>query len=141
MKQRFMHAAHPWENIMRYGSVLIFETDSAVSASIASSLKAEGFEVRQADLSEAVPAGLGGRAPNLDLLDLSTPHIPEMEASHTPQNLRQPIAVIVLTTFSGHEDLVARLLGGIGHARTPQGRNAGFVQVGDMPRRFCTSRD
>ena len=117
---------------MHQGPVLIIETYPADGAGIASSLKAGGFEVRQTAFGEAVSTELKSRVGDMNLLSESRKDTGDAHAANPIRSSHQPVAIIVLTTHSGHEDLVARLVEALGHARPSQGESPGCMRVGDI---------
>ena len=94
---------------MHDGSVLIVEDDSTLRHTIASTLGALGFEVRQASHGEAALEELRNRAAEVVLLDLNMPGVGGMQTAAKMRSLYPSLGIIVLTVRDRDEDKVQAL--------------------------------
>ncbi len=97
---------------MHQGSVLIVEDDTALRHSLASMLRALGFEIIEAANGEMAIAELRNRSFEVVLLDLNMPGMGGMAACKKLRDFFPPLAIIVLTVRDRDEDRVAALDGG-----------------------------
>ncbi len=94
---------------MHQGSVLIVEDDAALRRSLASTLTALGFEVREASTGELGMAELRSRGAEVVLLDLNMSGMGGMAACAKMRNLHPKLPIIVLTVRDSDEDKIAAL--------------------------------
>ena len=94
---------------MHQGSVLIVEDDSALRHSMASTLRALGFEVREASTGEAGLQELRGLPVEVVLLDLNMPGIGGIHTAARMRESHPQLPIIVLTVRDHDEDKVAAL--------------------------------
>jgi two-component system KDP operon response regulator KdpE len=94
---------------MHQGSVLIVEDDSALRHSIASTLQALGFDMREASNGEAGLAELRIRRAEVVLLDLNMPGMGGMETATRMRQAYPQLPIIVLTVRDRDEDMIAAL--------------------------------
>ena len=138
---------------MHQGSVLIVEDDSALRHTVASTLGALGFEVREASNGEAALAELRSRSIEVVLLDLNMPGIGGMQTATKMRSLYPSIAIIVLTVRDHDDDrvqaldagaddyvtkpfrlpeLAARLRASVRRVRMPAGATPKRLVIGDI---------
>jgi two-component system KDP operon response regulator KdpE len=91
------------------GSVLIVEDDSALRRTIASTLSALGFDVRDASSGEAGLEELRRHPAEVVLLDLNMPGMGGMRAAAKMRDLYPGLSIIVLTVRDREEDKVQAL--------------------------------
>jgi two-component system, OmpR family, KDP operon response regulator KdpE len=94
---------------MHQGSVLIVEDDSALRHSMARTLHALGFEVREASNGEAGLAELRSRRAEVVLLDLNMPGIGGVETAAKMRDAYPHLPIIVLTVRDRDEDKIKAL--------------------------------
>jgi two-component system KDP operon response regulator KdpE len=94
---------------MHQGSVLIVEDDSALRHSMARTLHALGFEVREASNGEAGLAELRSRRAEVVLLDLNMPGIGGVETAARMRDAYPHLPIIVLTVRDRDEDKIKAL--------------------------------
>jgi two-component system KDP operon response regulator KdpE len=94
---------------MHQGSVLIVEDDSALRHSMARTLHALGFEVREASNGEAGLAELRSRRAEVVLLDLNIPGIGGVETAARMRDAYPHLPIIVLTVRDRDEDKIKAL--------------------------------
>jgi two-component system KDP operon response regulator KdpE len=135
------------------GSVLIVEDDSALRHTIASTLGALGFEVREASNGEAALAELRNRSTEVVLLDLNMPGMGGMQTAAKIRSLHPGMAIIVLTVRDRDEDrvqaldagaddyvtkpfrlpeLAARLRASVRRVRMPADATPKRIEIGDI---------
>ena len=138
---------------MHQGSVLIVEDDSPLRHSIASTLGAMGFEVREASTGEGALAELRSRRAEVVLLDLNMPGMGGMDAAARMRSSYPHLAIIVLTVRDSDEnkiealdagaddyvtkpfripELAARIRAAVRRVRQPEGDEARRIEVGDI---------
>lgn len=94
---------------MHQGSVLIVEDDSALRHTMASTLSALGFEVRDASTGEAGIEELRRHPAEVVLLDLNMHGMGGMQAAARMRALYPSLSIIVLTVRDREEDKVQAL--------------------------------
>lgn len=94
---------------MHQGSVLIVEDDSALRRSLATTLTAMGFEIREAATGELGLAELQSKSSEVVLLDLNMPGMGGMAACAKMRNSHPKLPIIVLTVRDSDEDKIAAL--------------------------------
>ena len=138
---------------MHDGSVLIVEDDSALRHSIASTLGALGFDVRQASNGEAAMEELRNRAAEVVLLDLNMPGMGGMHTAAKMRSLYPGLGIIVLTVRDRDDDkvqaldagaddyvtkpfrlpeLAARIRAAVRRARKPAGEGIKRLDIGEI---------
>lgn len=94
---------------MHQGSILIVEDDTALRHTIASTLAALGFDVREASNGEAALNELRNRIAEVVVLDLNMPGMGGMQTATRMRSLYPSLSIIVLTVRDGDEDEVQAL--------------------------------
>ncbi len=94
---------------MHQGAVLIVEDDSALRHTMASTLGALGFEVREASNGEIALDELRNRMAEVVLLDLNMPGMGGMHAATKMRSLYPSLGIIVLTVRDRDEDKIQAL--------------------------------
>ena len=94
---------------MHQGSVLIVEDDAALRRSLASTLQALAFDVREAANGEVALAELQHRSSEVVLLDLNMPGMGGMAACAKMRELHPKLPILVLTVRNSDEDMIAAL--------------------------------
>ena len=94
---------------MHQGSVLIVEDDTALRHTIAGTLGALGFDIREASNGEAARDELRSRGAEVVLLDLNMPGMGGMQTATTMRGLYPSLGITVLTVRDRDEDKVQAL--------------------------------
>jgi two-component system KDP operon response regulator KdpE len=94
---------------MHQGSVLIVEDDSALRHTVASTLGALGFQVRDVSNGEAGIEELRRQPAEVVLLDLNMPGMGGMQTASRMRKLYPDLSIIVLTVRDREEDKVQAL--------------------------------
>ncbi len=94
---------------MNQGSVLIVEDDTPLRQSLANTLVALGFEVREVGSGELGLANLQSKSVEVVLLDLNMPGMGGMAACAKMRTLHPKLPIIVLTVRDSDEDKIAAL--------------------------------
>ena len=94
---------------MHQGSVLIVEDDTALRRSLATTLAALGFEIREATNGEFGLAELQSKSSEVMLLDLNMPGMGGMAACAKIRSLHPKLPIIVLSVRDSDEDKIAVL--------------------------------
>jgi two-component system KDP operon response regulator KdpE len=135
------------------GSVLIVEDDSALRHTIAGTLGALGFDIREASNGDAALGELRNRPADVVLLDLNMPGMGGMHTATKMRSLYPGLAIIVLTVRDRDEDkiqaldagaddyvtkpfrlpeLAARIRAAVRRARKPADEAPKRLQIGDI---------
>jgi len=135
------------------GSVLIVEDDSALRHTLASTLKALGFDVRDVSSGEAGLEELRRHPTEVVLMDLNMPGMGGMQAASRMRALHPDLNIIVLTVRDREEDkvqaldagaddfvtkpfrlpeLAARLRAAVRRARKPANEPVTILKSGDI---------
>ncbi len=94
---------------MNQGTVLLVEDDVTLRRSLASTLRALGFEVREAPSGEIGLGELQHQRFEVVLLDLNMPGMGGMAACAKMRDLHPKVPIIVLTVRDSDEDKIAAL--------------------------------